>query len=316
VIYAGLLFSYGSGAYHPTKHFAQFIQSVAAVIEQCTGCTVQYKAEVCGFDLAGREVRAARTRDGRVFRARTFISNMDPGACVRLIGTDRFPGRFRKQVDYEYSVSSYTLYLGVKGLDLREFGFGSWNIWHYPHLDINGAYEAQSAVGDLSDPWLFLSTPTLYSPSEHPEYRICPESEQILEAVTVCAHEPFRALRGSDRAGYRRRKKLVAERILDILETHYVPGLRGHLVKKVAGTPATNERYLRAPRGNIYGSALTPANIDFGRLKFLTPLPNLFFTGASAEFPSIGATVVAGSRLYTYLTGDPVNPGRDIYGLV
>ena len=89
-----------------------------------------------------------------------------------------------------------------------------------------------------------------------------------------------------------------------------------HLVKKVAGTPATNERYLRAPRGNIYGSALTPANIDFSRLKFLTPVPNLYFTSASAEFPGIGATVVAGSRLYTHLTGDPVNPGRDMYGLV
>ncbi len=318
VIYAGLVSSYGSGAYHPTKHFAHFIASVSAVIEDSPGCALEYEAEVCGFELEGQQVRAVRTRDGRSFRARTFISNMDPRACVELIGPDRFPRRFRKKVDYEYSVSSYTLYLGVKGLDLRDFGFGAWNVWHYPHLDLNRAYEAQSVEGDLSDPWLFLSTPTLYNPGEHehPESRICPQGEQILEAVTVCAYEPFRALRTSDRAGYRRRKKQVAERILDVLETHYVPGLRNHLVKKVAGTPATNERYLRAPRGNIYGSALTPANIDFGRLKFLTPLPNLFFTGASAEFPSIGATVVAGSRLYTYLTGDRVNAGRDLYGLV
>ncbi len=316
VIYAGLLSSYGSGAYHPTKHFAHFIESVAAVIENSPGCALEYGAEVCGFELEGQQVRAVRTRDGRRFRGRNFISNMDPRTCVGLIGPARFPRRFQKKVNYEYSVSSYTLYLGVKGLDLRDFGFGAWNVWHYPHLNLNRAYEAQSVEGDLSDPWLFLSTPTLYNPSEHPESRICPEGEQILEAVTVCAYEPFRALRTSDRAGYRRRKKLVAERILDVLETHYVPGLRRHLVKKVAGTPATNERYLRAPRGNIYGSALTPANISFGRLKFLTPLPNLYFTGASAEFPSIGATVIGGSRLYTHLTGDPVNAGRDLHGLV
>jgi all-trans-retinol 13,14-reductase len=316
VIYAGLVWSYGSGAYHPTNHFAHFIGSVAAVIENSPGCTVEYETEICGFELEGRRIRAALARDGRTFKARAFISNIDPKACVALIGPARFPRRFQKQVDYEYSVSSYTLYLGVKGLDLREFGFGSWNIWHYPHLDINRAYDAQAVEGDLSDPWLFLSTPTLYNQSEHAENRICPEGEQILEAVTVCAHEPFRALRATDRAGYRRRKKLVAERILEILETHYIPGLRCHLVKKVAGTPATNERYLQAPKGNIYGSALTPANINFGRLKFLTPLSNLYFTGASAEFPSIGATVVAGSRLYTHLTDDPVNPGRDMYGLV
>ena len=316
VIYAGLVSSYGSGAYHPTKHFAHFIQSVAAVVKDSAGCAVEYEAEVCGFEFEGQRVHAARTKDGRIIRGRKFIANMDPRACVALIGPDRFPRRFRKKVDYEYSVSSYTLYLGVKGLDLRDHGFGAWNVWHYPHLDMNGAYEAQAVDGDLSDPWLFLSTPTLYNSNEHPESRVCPEGEQILEAVTVAAYEPFRALRATDRAAYRKRKKLVAERILDVLETHYIPGLRKHLVKKVAGTPATNERYLRAPRGNIYGSSLTPANVDFGRLKFLTPLPNLFFTGASAEFPSIGATVVAGSRLYTYLTGDLVNAGRDMYGLV
>ena len=312
VIYAALIWSYGLGAYHPTGHFAHFIRAVAGVIEDAPGCSVEYQAEVSGFELEGDRIRAARTRDGRTFVGRAFIANIDPKACVAMIGPERFPKAFRKKVAYDYSVSSFTLYLGVKGLDLRDFGFGAWNVWHYPHLDINRAYRAQVDEDDLSDPWLFLSTPSLLAPGDG----ICPEGEQILEAVTVCAYAPFRALRESDPVGYRRRKKAIADRILDLLEAHYVPGLRRHVVKKVAGTPTTNERYLWAPRGHIYGSNLTPANVDFGRLKFLTPLPNLYFTGASAEFPSIGATVVGGSRLYTYLTGDPVNPGRDMYGLI
>jgi phytoene dehydrogenase-like protein len=232
-----------------------------------------------------------------------------------MIGPERFPKSFRKKVNYDYSVSSFTLYLGIKGLDLRDFGFGQWNVWHYPHLDINRAYRAQVIDDDLSDPWLFLSTPGLQSACSHPDARICPEGEQILEAVTVCAYEPFRSLRLRDRAAYHRRKKEIADRILEVLETKYVPGLRRHIVKKIAGSPTTNEHYLRAPRGNIYGSALTPRNVDFHRLKFLTPIPNLFLTGASAEFPSIGATVVGGSRLYSYLTGDSVNPARDLHGM-
>jgi phytoene dehydrogenase-like protein len=104
--------------------------------------------------------------------------------------------------------------------------------------------------------------------------------------------------------------------MLEIVERAYVPELRKHIVLKLSGTPTTNVRFLWAPQGNIYGSELTPANVDFNRLKFRTPIDNLFFTGASAEFPSVGATVVGGSRLYTYLTGDPVNPGRDTYGLL
>ena len=266
VIYAGLISSYGSGAYHPTRHFAHFIQSVVAVVKDSAGCAVEYEAEVCGFEFEGQRVHSVRTKDGRSFRGQRFIANMDPRACVGLIGPDRFPRRFRKKVEYEYSVSSYTLYLGVKGLDLRDHGFGAWNVWHYPHLDINGAYEAQAVDGDLSDPWLFLSTPTLYNSNEHPESRVCPEGEQILEAVTVAAYEPFRALRGPTgpligsarnwwRSGFSMCWKRITSRASSIW-SRKSPGLPPPM-----SAPAP-------PRGNIYGSSLTPANVDFGRLKF------------------------------------------------
>ncbi len=313
VLFAALVSSYGAGAYHPTHHFRHFIESLADVIRHASGCALHLKAEVSRIAVEAGRVRSVETRDGRRFTARTVVANIDPQVCVRLVGHQHFPRPFLRKVGYRYSVSSYTIYLGVRGLDLREYGFGNWNVWHYPHLDINRAYHAQSVEGDLSDPWLFLSTPTLMSNS--PE-RLCPEGEQILEAVTVCNYDEYHRLRTGDRTAYRARKKKAADRILDVLEAHYVPGLRRHVVLKVSGSPTTNVRYLWAPRGNIYGSELTPANVDFDRLRFLTPIPNLFFTGASAEFPSVGACISGGARLYTYLTGDPVNPGRDRYGLV
>lgn len=314
LIYAALIWSYGSGAYHPTKHFQHFIDAVAGVIRGSPGCTLELNAEVARLHMAGGQVVAAETRDGRTFTGRAFIVNTDPRVCVDMIGREHFPRAFLRKVDYAYSVSSFTVYLGIRGLDLREHGFGNWNVWHYPHLDINKAYRAQVVDSDLSDPWLFLSTPNLFSdPAAAPA---APPGVQILEAVTVCGYDAYRRLRDSDRAGYRQLKKKVLDRILDVLETHYAPGLRRHVVFKLAGSPTTNVRFLWAPAGNIYGSELTPANVDFSRLKFLTPIPNLYLTGASAEFPSVGATVVGGSRLYTYLTGDPVNPGRDWYGLV
>ena len=314
LMFAALIWSYGIGAYHPTRHFVHFIESIANVIRHSAGCSIETRAEVTGFEIEGDQVTSVRTSDGRAFRGRTVISNIDPQACVKMIGAGRFPRGFQRKVDYGYSVSSFTLFMGVRGIDLRKHGFGNWNVWHYPHLDINQAYRAQLEHDDFSDPWLFLSTPTLYS--DRADSRICPEGVQILEAVTVCPHRPFSELRGRDRAAYHRRKKAIADRIIELIETHYVPGLSRHIVKKVVGSPTTNEHYLWAPSGHIYGSEMTPANVDLSRLKFLTPFKNLYFTGASAEFPSIGATVAGGSRLYTHLTGDPVNPGRDAYGLL
>lgn len=308
-IYAALVWSYGNGAYHPVGHFQPFIESIARVIDNSPGCRIDYCSPVNHFDVEQGQIAAVHTEDGRMFRGNTVIVNIDPRRCVDMIGRQHFSAAFLRRIDYRYSVSSFTLYLGVRGIDLRDHGFGNYNVWHYPDLEINRAYRRQTEQHDLSNPWLFLSTPTLYGDS--PTHTVCPAGEQILEAVTVCNYEPFRALRDQNPRAYHREKKKIAERIIDVLVTHYVPGLRNHIVMKVAGSPVTNERFLWAPDGNIYGSELTPANVDFHRLKFDTPIPNLYLTGASAEFPSIGGTVLGGCRLYTHLTGDPVNPGRD-----
>jgi len=197
----------------------------------------------------------------------------------------------------------------VRGVDLREHGFGNWNVWHYPRLDINDVYAAQHDRDDLSDPWLFLSTPTLCSPRAKTKH--APDGEQILELITTCAYRPFEERQQRGLRDYTETKNAIRDRMIEIVERHYVPNLRKHVVMRVAGTPTTNKRYLWAPRGHIYGAALSPANVDAGRLGAHSPLENLFFTGATAAFPSIGGTVGGGERLYTALTGDPVNPGRD-----
>lgn len=313
VVYTALIWSYGLGAYHPTKNFQHFISSIAGVVTSAPGCRIEYNAEVTEMEVRSGRIAAIRTADGRTFRGRTVIANMDPRHCVELIGREHFPRPFLKKVNYEYSVASYSIYLGIRGIDLRNYGFGNWNVWHYPHLDVNRAYQAQVDENDLRDPWLFMSTPTLQCGAA--ETQVCPAGEQILELVTVCGYDIFNGWKSKDRKHYYLQKKAITDRILEIVERHYVPGLRRHVIMKVSGTPTTNLRYLWAPRGNIYGSVLTPNNVDFSRLKFQTPIENLFLTGASAEFPSIGATVVGGSRLYTHLTGDSVNPGRDRYGL-
>jgi phytoene dehydrogenase-like protein len=313
-IFAALVWGYCQGAYHPAGHFRQFIHAVANVIACSPGSRIEYNTEVESLEVERGQIKSVRTKDGRKFYGRAVISNVDPRRCVEMIGRCHFPAPFLKQIDYQYSVSSFTLYLGIRGLDLRDYGFGNFNVWHYPHLDINRCYRQQTEAGDLHDPWLFLSTPTLYACD--PAHAVCPDGHQILEAVTVCDYRSFRQLRDRDPHAYHRAKQKITARILEILETHYIPGLRNHVALKVAGSPTTNERFLWAPAGNIYGSELTPKNVDFARLRCTTPIPNLYFTGASAEFPSIAGTVIGGSRLYTHLTGDSVNPGRDHLGMV
>jgi phytoene dehydrogenase-like protein len=121
--------------------------------------------------------------------------------------------------------------------------------------------------------------------------------------ATSCSYERFAELKKRDPRAYTRRKVAVRDRILELLQDTYIPNLRSNLAMKVAGTPTTNEHYVRAPRGNAYGSALTPENM-FPRVANDTPLENLWMVNASAGYPSIGGTVGAGIRLYERLEGD------------
>ncbi|NNC75473.1 MAG: NAD(P)/FAD-dependent oxidoreductase, partial [Acidimicrobiia bacterium] len=298
LLHVALVGGYDRGAYYPEKHFSHFIDSIVDSIRNTPGCEVLLEHEVKGFGWRGDRIASVETVDGKQFWARRFISNVDPRQTMRLLGRPVGTSRYRRRLSYAYSSSNFTLYLGVRDLDLRDYGFGSYNVWHYPHDDVNAIYRQQVVDRDLSNPWLFLSTPTLHSDAPG----LAPPGHQVLEVATSCNYDYFAELARKDRRSYTRAKVAVRDRILTILEAEYVPGLRKHLAMRVAGTPLTNERFCRAPRGNAYGSVLSPEYV-FPRVDTDTPVDNLYLVNATAGFPSIGGTVGAGMKLYRRLVG-------------
>jgi phytoene dehydrogenase-like protein len=239
--------------------------------------------------------------NGKRLTAQRYISNVDPRETTRLAGVQHFEND-KRRLDYDYSCGTFTMFLGLRGIDLREHGFGSFNVWHYPHEDINRIYDDQLVRHDLSDPWLFLSTPTLHSD----EPGLCPPGDTILEVATACDYGRFATMREGDRRAYNVEKKKIRERILDILDAKYIPNIREHLVMRVTGTPVSNARFCRAPEGNSYGAALSPRNMGIHRKPFKASLDNLWMVNATAGFPSVAGAVGAGMRLYEELTGDRV----------
>ena len=292
LLHVALVRGYDRGAYYPEKHYQHFIGSIADYIREQPGCRLLLETEVERILVERGRVVGVRTKAGETFRAERYISNADPRQTAALVGERALPERYVEKLDYAYSSSTVTVYLGLRGLDLRDHGFGSFNVWHYPHDDLNVLYRRQQGPGTLDDPWLFMSTPTLHTG----EPGLCPPGTQILELATSAAYAPFKELRDRDPRSYHREKKRIRDRIVGVVEDCYVPGLSRHIVKAITGTPATNERYCWAPSGNAYGSALTPLNVR-KRIPFETPLDNLWVVNASAGFPSIAGTVGAGMEL-------------------
>lgn len=295
LLHVALVVNYDRGAYYPKNHYFHFVERLARFVQERPGCRVLYEHEVSRIEVSGGRVTGVHTHGGQRFTAQRYISNIDPRATARLAGEHHFE-RDDRRLDYAYSSGTFTMYLALRGVDLRAHDFGSFNVWHYPHEDIDRIYDDQLRRNDLSNPWLFLSTPTLHSG----EPGLCPEGDQILEVATSCDYDRFANLRRSDRPAYHREKKRIRDTILDLIQAEFVPRLRDHLVMRVTGTPATNERYCFAPKGNSYGSALTPANVGFDR-RPQRALDNLWLVNATAGFPSVAGTIGAGLRLFDEL---------------
>ena len=241
LLHVALVTLYDRGAYYPKHHYGHFVDKIAGSVRDQPGSALLLEHEVDRIENDGKRVTSVTTTNGKRFVAKRYISNADPRLTARLAGIDG--ARDRRRLDYGYSCGTFTMYLGLRGIDLREHGFGSFNVWHYPHEDINRLYDDQLTRHDLSNPWLFLSTPTLHSDAPG----LCPPGDQILEVATACDYGRFRGAEEIETVEPTTSKKKIRERLLDILDAHYVPKIRDHLVIRLTGTPATNARFCFAP---------------------------------------------------------------------
>jgi all-trans-retinol 13,14-reductase len=302
--WVALFRGYQAGAFYPTQHFERVIDALVKVIESHGG-KVLLNQEVVNFRLQDRTVTGVEaidlvTHQTHEFTGDTVICNIDPQRAAKTIGLEKFSPKVRRKLNYEYSPSNYMAYCVVKDLDLRDYGFGKSNLFHTGELDLNESFARMYERDDFSNPSFAITTPTLLTDAS----RDCPADCQIVEFLTVANYDRFKQLWTSDRKAYRQKKQEILDAILDVVEKHYVPNFRKHLVFQITGSPTTNERFCWCPNGNSYGSSLTPRNMGLGRLNHETSLNNFYFCNASSGYPGFAPTFWTGTLLYQRLSGD------------
>lgn len=290
-MYVALFGGYNTGAYYPTKHFKYYIQRLADFITSHDGCHIYYETEVTKINTDNGMVKRVETKNGKTFTAEHFICNGDPKKMGKLIGLD---------YDYKYSAAGVVVYLGLKGIDLRDYGFGSFNIWHLEQWDMNKMWREMAEV-NFENPWVFLSTPTLHTK----EGGTTPGPDcQILELASYTEYQPFKDAQDRGYAEYMKMKLKTAEKMIDIVEKKYIPNLRKHIVVKTIGTSTTNEDFVLTPFGNAYGADMIPSQVSKNRIKANTPFANFYWCNATSGWAGMYGTVSTGMALYMELTGD------------
>jgi all-trans-retinol 13,14-reductase len=232
---------------------------------------------------------------GEEIRAATVISNADPEVTLgKLIGRENLPRKLRNKLDrVTYSTSCLSLFFAVD-MDLKEAGLDSGNYWFYDHEDVDALYR-QGQTGETlegeSPGMMFLTVTTLKDPSKmHKGHHTC-------EAFTFVSYDAFEkwAGEGSGKRGsdYEALKEELSWKLFQFLEKR-VPGISRHIVYWSLGTPLTNEFYINATRGNLYGIDKTRAQVGPGAFRIDSPIKGLYMVGASTLSHGVAGVTSSG----------------------
>ncbi|GBF98578.1 carotene isomerase [Raphidocelis subcapitata] len=219
----------------------------------------------------GLRATGVRLADGRVYRAKTVISNATRWDTFEgLVGEQRMPESerlFRKR--YKKSPSFFTLHMGVRADALPADT-------DVHHILIEDWARMEEARGTL-----FVSMPSLLDPS------LAPPGRHIVHAFTPDWVDAWQDLTPAE---YEAEKERVADSICARLEA-VLPGLRGAIEFREAGTPRTHRRYLSREDGT-YGPI--PSRRPLGMLSMpfnTTAVEGLYCVGDST-FPGQGVNAV------------------------
>jgi all-trans-retinol 13,14-reductase len=263
-VHAGITHHYFNGAFYPLGGAFALPRAFVRALKRAGG-EIRLNCRVKRILVEGKKVLGVELEGGErieLRRAGVVISNADPEITFgQLIGKDKLSPKLKRKVGaVKYSTSCLSLFFATD-MDLRAAGLDSGNFWFYDHADVDKIYSdglTDAVLHDETPPGMFLTATTLKDPSKmHSGHHTC-------ESFAFVGYEAFekwaKTKYGARPTDYDAMKEDLAWRMVRGLEKH-VPGLSKHIVFYSLGTPLTNEHYLNATRGNLYGIEKSPQQV-------------------------------------------------------
>jgi len=296
-LHAAVAAHYFEGGWYPKGGGGAIPRAFIRALRRAGG-EIRVRASVERILIENGRAIGVRLADGTEIRAKHVISNADPAVTFgKLVGQEHLSARMRKHLARtRWSVSALSLFMAVD-LDARAEGFDSGNYWYYGHGDVERAYRdgAKAWGREVKDvPGLFLTFTTLKDPgkSRGPKGR-----HHTMEAFTFVDYGTFaawaRTRYGERPADYVALKHDMQEKMLDAVE-NIIPRVRDRLLFADLGTPLTNEHYVAATRGNLYGTEKSIFQIGPFGWQLRTEIRGLHLCGASTLSHGVMGAHVSG----------------------
>jgi len=272
------------GVWFPRGGTGALIAALVKLFEDLGG-TIRCSADVAQITTEGTRATGVLLKDGWQGRFDNVASNADVMHTYDKLlgGTERGGKMARKMARKRWSMSLFVIYFGLKGerKDLRHHMvlFGR-RYRELIHEIFNGATLPEDFSLYLHAP--SVSDPTLAPPGHSAYYVLSPVPHLGNAAIDWEVEGPR----------YR-------DRILDYLDTHYIPGLKRDLVTSRILTPAGFRDDLNGHHGSAFSLEPVLTQSAFFRTHNRDDvIRNLFFVGAGTH-PGAGVPGVVASAKAT-----------------
>ncbi|MEJ5103535.1 MULTISPECIES: phytoene desaturase family protein [Chryseobacterium] len=288
-IHALTVNSYMQSAYKCVKGGSQISKLLIRKLRQY-GAEVHKHSEVSGFIFNENNIlTSVKTKTGKEYTAKQFISNIEIHSTIKLIGDERLKKSFLNRVLSWQPVSScFSVYLVLHPQCLPNFNY---NIYHYSTEEqVWNAYRYNKE--SWPETYMLSSTPSKH----HPEfaesltaisYMDFDEVKQWESTVNTVTDEHERGEQ------YEKFKLVKIEKMLNALEKK-IPNLR-HAIKRIyTSSPLSYRDYIGSFEGNMYGYMKNSDNPLKTMVSPRTKIDNLFLTGQSVNMHGVlGVTIGA-----------------------
>lgn len=271
-VHALVTHGYVLSAYRCVDGGSQIAKSLARSIRE-KGGEIHRRKAVASFIKEGKDIAAVVTEDGEEFRAKKFISNIQPKILMQLIGKENVQTSYYNRMQkLENTLSSFCVHIVCKP---RSFPYLNHNIYHHTTENVWTKPDYIESEWPLN---FMLSTPAT---TRSPKYA---------EGISIVSYMRFNEVKdwvdthrtivnpGDRNEHYEKFKKEKIEKLLKAVEKRF-PNIREHIQNIHATTPLTFRDYIGNDDGNMYGTEKDFRKTMTNFIPSKTKIPNLWHTG-------------------------------------
>lgn len=250
----------------------QLANALKKVIEKAGG-QVLVRSEVERIIVEDHQVKGVVTKNGNIYQAENYISDVHPDVLLRIIDEGAFPKLFKNRI----SLVSDSLSFLVVFVKFKDKSFPFLNQVNYFFQSYEKGLDFSHEQQEDWPKGIVYLTPPVEHQGEFAETMVFVVP---MEYEWVKPWENTRTgRRGED---YEQWKQIMMDKVLDRIERLY-PDYRERIEFCFASTPLTIRDYYGNRSGSCYGFQKDCSNLMLSQMSVYTKVKNLYLTGQNVN---------------------------------